>query len=82
MQLSDMRLCVAVMPKQTLQAPTADTNASGNSALPSPLAGAIDKAFGNFTAFKAKMTEAGLGVFGSGACLHVGIFGLGFLWGF
>ena len=72
-------MCCSPAPKQTLQAPTADTNTSGNSALPSPLSGAIDKAFGNFTAFKAKMTEAGLGVFGSGACLHLEVFGLGFL---
>ena len=62
-------VCVLCPCQQTLQAPTADTNTSGNSVLPSPLSGAIDKAFGNFTAFKAKMTEAGLGVFGSGACM-------------
>lgn len=52
---------------RTLQAPTSLTNASMNSVVPGPLSGAIDKSFGNYSTFKTKMTEAGLGVFGSGA---------------
>lgn len=55
---------------QTLQAATAETNMSMNSAVPQPLAGAINASFGNYTAFRMKMTAEGMGVFGSGEFLH------------
>ena len=49
-----------------MQAATAQTNASMNSAVPQPLAGAIAANFGNYTAFRTKMATAGAEVFGSG----------------
>jgi hypothetical protein len=52
---------------QTLMMPTAMSNMSMNDMVPEPLAGAINASFGNYTAFKMKMNEAGMGVFGSGA---------------
>ena len=57
----------AMLGAQTLMAPTAMSNMSMNDMVPQPLAGAINASFGNYTAFKMKMNEAGLGVFGSGA---------------
>jgi superoxide dismutase len=52
-------------------APTAQSNATNNSAVPEPLNSAIVKTFGNLTAFEAQLTAAALGVFGSGA--HAGM---------
>lgn len=51
---------------QTLQAPTAQTNATNNTALPTEIASAIEQSFTNFAIFKKNFTESALGVFGSG----------------
>lgn len=57
--------CVCCL-AQNLAMPTAQSNATNNTAVPQPLAGAINSTFGSLTTLKANMTAAGLGVFGSG----------------